>query len=119
MKRSFRAKQMDVSLKYSALYHMCNYKVTVFSNTVLIQSFYIQKNSTIKNFQNENKATKNQHLSWLTTFAKEICCREEKGKSKRKDSRRWVESSNKENWTFVSRMGVRLFLVKYIDDNFI
>ena len=59
VKRSFRAKQMDVSLKYSALYHMCNYKVTVFSNTVLIQSFYIQKNSTIKNFQNENKATKN------------------------------------------------------------
>ena len=43
VKRSFRAKQMDVSLKYSALYHMCNYKVTVFSNTVLIQSFYIQK----------------------------------------------------------------------------
>ena len=43
VKRSFRAKQkMDVSLKYSALYHMCNYKVTVFSNTVLIQSFYIQ-----------------------------------------------------------------------------
>ena len=44
VKRSFRAKQkMDVSLKYSALYHMCNYKVTVFSNTVLIQSFYIQQ----------------------------------------------------------------------------
>ena len=43
VKRSFRAKQMDVSLKYSALYHMCNYKVTVFSNTVLIQSFYIQR----------------------------------------------------------------------------
>ena len=51
VKRSFRAKQMDVSLKYSALYHMCNYKVTVFSNTVLIQSFYIQSTKLIQLFR--------------------------------------------------------------------
>jgi len=75
VKRSFRAKQMDVSLKYSALYHMCNYKVTVFSNTVLIQSFYIQKIQLSKIFRMKIKPTKNQLLSWQTTFAKEICCR--------------------------------------------
>ena len=58
VKRSFRAKQMDVSLKYSALYHMCNYKVTVFSNTVLIQSFYIQKIQLSKLFRMKIKPRK-------------------------------------------------------------